>query len=73
MEDPFTRKPEERHVFSHIKEQDIAKYIVGSSYLGKEKLDLVSIIGMHYKFSSYEHFITEMYLETGLPKVELTE
>ena len=42
MEDPFTRNPNEKKVFNHIKEQDIAKYIVGSSYLGKEKLDLVT-------------------------------
>ena len=69
MEDPFTRAPDERHVFSHIKESDIAKYIVGSSYLGKEKLDLLTQIGMHHKLSSQKHFITEVILDTGLPKV----
>ena len=52
MEDPFTRAPDERYVFTHIKESDIAKYIVGSSYLGKEKLDLLTKIGMHHKLSS---------------------
>ena len=73
MEDPFARAPHEKHVFNHIKESDIAKYIVGSSYLGKEKLDLISQIGMHHKLGSQKHFLTEMILDTGLPKVEMTE
>ena len=52
MEDPFTRAPHEKYVFTHIRDSDIAKYIVGSSYLGKEKLDLLTEIGMHHRFSS---------------------
>jgi hypothetical protein len=47
MEDPFIRAPHLKTVFSHIKDSDIAKYIVGSSYLSKDHLDQITIIGMH--------------------------
>ena len=39
MEDPFLRAPHLKTVFSHIKDSDIAKFIVASSYLSKDLLD----------------------------------
>lgn len=39
MEDPFSREPENTKVFTHIRDIEVAKYIMGSSYLEKDELD----------------------------------
>lgn len=60
-------------MFTHIKDTDIAKFIVGSSYLGKEKLDLLSYIGMHPDLNSQKLFIKEMMLDAGIPYMIITQ
>jgi hypothetical protein len=72
MEDPFQRAPQDKHVFTHIKDTDIAKFIVGSSYLGKEKLDLLSTIGIHTELATQKLFFNEMVLIKNIPKMVIT-
>lgn len=73
MEDPFTRAPHLKTVFSHIRDTDIAKYIVGSSYLSKDQLDQKARIGVHPDIASMKLFMDEVLLEAGPPHIELTE
>lgn len=40
MEDPFLRAPHLNTVFSHIKDNEVAKYIIGVSYLEKAAMEL---------------------------------
>jgi hypothetical protein len=73
MEDPFTRAPHLKTVFSHIRDTDIAKYIVGSSYLSKDQLDLKTRIGIHPAIQSQKLFMDEVLLEAGPEFIEVTE
>jgi len=47
MEDPFIRKVNDKYVFTHIQDTDIAKYIIGQSYLSKRVLNTKDVIGIH--------------------------
>ena len=46
MEDPLSRNPGEKYIFPHIQDFEISKFIVSSSYLEKDKLDMETTIGM---------------------------
>jgi hypothetical protein len=61
------------YLFPDIKDTDIAKYIVGSSYLGKEDLDLKSIVGIHQDIQSQKVFVKEMMMDVGWPQIKITE
>ena len=73
MEDPFNRAPHLKTVFSHIRDSDIAKYIVGSSYLSKDQLDEKTTVGMHPGIRSQKLFMDEVALDTGPLQIEVTE
>lgn len=72
MEDPFSRAPHLKTVFSHIRDSDIAKYIVGSSYLSKDQLDEVTKIGIHPDIKSQKLFMNEVALAVGPIQIEMT-
>mmetsp|Transcript_13258 Transcript_13258/g.20739 ORF Transcript_13258/g.20739 Transcript_13258/m.20739 type:complete len:272 (-) Transcript_13258:3293-4108(-) len=73
MEDPFQRVPHLNTVFSHIKDREIAKYIISSSYLEKGNLDMLSEIIMHPDIRSFKLFMDEMRMVMGVPKIDITE
>jgi len=73
MEDPFLRAPHLNTVFSHIKDAEVAKYIIGVSYLEKATLDHHSRIGMQPDIACLRIFMKEMILDAGQPKIDLAD
>jgi hypothetical protein len=73
MEDPFLREPRINTVFSHIKDVEIAKFIIGVSYLEKASLDQVSVVGIDENIASLRIFMKEMILDAGDPKIEFID
>ena len=72
MEDPFSRSPEINTVFSHIKDTEVAKYIIGVSYLEKAHMDRRSKIGIRPELQTLQLFATEMALDYGQTKIGFT-
>ena len=68
MEDPFIRRLDDRHVFTHITDIEIAKYMVAVAYLEKDVLSYAQEIGVHPYIGSFEVFVEEMKLTLGGPK-----
>tara|TARA_B110000305_G_scaffold182525_1_gene202653 strand:+ start:498 stop:770 length:273 start_codon:yes stop_codon:yes gene_type:complete len=63
MEDPFTREPENTKVFTHIRDIEVAKYIMGSSYLEKDELDDFTVIGIPKQLGTFRLFMQELVLD----------
>ena len=72
MEDPFSRCPHLDTVFSHIKDTEVAKYIIGVSYLEKAELDRRSKIGIRPELQTLQLFATEMSWDYGQTKIGFT-
>ena len=70
MQDPFIRQLESKHIFDHISESEITKFIVGCSYLEKDKLDMLYNVGINPKISENVIFINEMKVIYGQPIVK---
>ena len=64
MEDPFSREPENDKVFTHIRDIEIAKYIMGSSYLEKDELDEFTVIGIPKRVGDFRLFMQELVLDS---------
>ena len=73
MEDPFLREPQTNTVFSHIKDAEVAKYIIGVSYLEKSVLDHDWRVGIQPDLSCLRIFMKEMLIDIAEPKLEYTE
>jgi hypothetical protein len=73
MEDPFCRRPDDKHIFTHISDIEIAKYMIAVAYLEKDELSNDQNIGVHPFIDSFQVFIEEMILTLGAPKKEYTD
>jgi hypothetical protein len=72
MEDPFIRRLDDRYVFTHIQDIEIAKYMVAVAYLEKDALSYRQVIGVHPYIANFELLIDEMIETLGDPKIEYT-
>lgn len=72
MEDPFIRRPDDKYVFTHIQDFEIAKYMVAVAYLEKDALSRREEIGVHPHISCFQLLVDEMVQTVGDPKIEYT-
>ena len=72
MEDPFIRRPDDKYVFTHIQDFEIAKYMVAVAYLEKDVLSYREEIGVHPYISCFQLLVDEMIQTVGDPKIAYT-
>ena len=72
MEDPFIRRPDDKYVFTHIQDFEIAKYMVAVAYLEKDVLSYHEEIGVHPYMSCFQLLVDEMIQTVGDPKIAYT-
>lgn len=73
MENPFTRRPGDQRVFSHIRDFEIAKFVLGQSYLAYTNLDYSTCTGIHSHLNSFQLFLNEIWWTAYPEKVKLSE